>query len=117
MDMRTAGLIGAVAGIATMGSAQAATEPVLAPPASYADLLAPIPNAAAIIEVLDVARAQKPAPVEVAQYYEHHHHHHHHHYNRGWYGRGYYGPPCYWTRGRPYWNGFRWVRPRIRVCR
>jgi hypothetical protein len=25
-------------------------------------------------------------------------------------------PPCYWTRGRPVWDGFRWVRPRIQVC-
>jgi hypothetical protein len=25
-------------------------------------------------------------------------------------------PECYWTRGEPHWNGFRWVRPRIRVC-
>jgi hypothetical protein len=28
----------------------------------------------------------------------------------------YAGPPCYWTRGRPVWDGFRWVRPRIQVC-
>jgi hypothetical protein len=25
-------------------------------------------------------------------------------------------PPCYWTRGRPMWNGVQWVRPRIQVC-
>jgi hypothetical protein len=27
-------------------------------------------------------------------------------------------PYCYWTHGRPYWDGWRgvWVRPRIRVC-
>ncbi len=29
-------------------------------------------------------------------------------------------PPssCYWTRGRPYWDGWRgaWVYPRVRVC-
>jgi hypothetical protein len=23
---------------------------------------------------------------------------------------------CYWTRGRPYWDGFGWVYPRVRVC-
>ncbi|HEY7242961.1 MAG TPA: hypothetical protein VH678_03650 [Xanthobacteraceae bacterium] len=32
----------------------------------------------------------------------------------------YAGPPpsCYWTRGRPVWDGYRgiWVRPRIQVC-
>ena len=30
------------------------------------------------------------------------------------------GPPvgCYWTRGRPVWDGYRgvWVRPRVQVC-
>ena len=26
------------------------------------------------------------------------------------------GPPCYWTRGEPQWNGYAWVRPRIEVC-
>jgi hypothetical protein len=29
----------------------------------------------------------------------------------------YVGPPaCYWTRGQPVWDGYRWVRPRIQVC-
>jgi hypothetical protein len=23
---------------------------------------------------------------------------------------------CYWTRGRPVWDGYRWIRPRIQVC-
>ena len=23
---------------------------------------------------------------------------------------------CYWTRGRPYWDGWGWVYPRVRVC-
>ncbi len=23
---------------------------------------------------------------------------------------------CYWTRGEPRWDGFGWVRPRMRVC-
>jgi hypothetical protein len=27
-----------------------------------------------------------------------------------------YGPECYWTRGRPYWDGYGWVYPRVRVC-
>jgi hypothetical protein len=29
-----------------------------------------------------------------------------------------YVPTCYWTRGRPMWDGYRgiWVRPRIQVC-
>jgi len=115
MDKRTTGLLGVVAGIATMGSAQAATQPALAQPTSYADLLAPISNAVALLKA-DAARAQEPAPTKVAQYHHHHHHHHHHHRN-WWYGGGYYAPPCYWTWGSPYWNGFRWVQQRVRVCR
>jgi G3E family GTPase len=98
MEKKTAGLIGALAGLATMGSAQAASQ---APPhpdvqspeqlmrvASYADLLKPIPNAA---EIMRAQQAQPP--VQKAQYYqdqrpeEHHHHHHHHHHH------AYYPPP------------------------
>jgi hypothetical protein len=31
---------------------------------------------------------------------------------------GYYGPApgCYWGRGEPYWDGYRWVRPRVQIC-
>ena len=25
-------------------------------------------------------------------------------------------PACYWTRGQPVWDGYRWVRPRVQVC-
>jgi hypothetical protein len=25
-------------------------------------------------------------------------------------------PSCYWTRGRPVLDGYRWVRPRMQVC-
>jgi hypothetical protein len=33
----------------------------------------------------------------------------------------YVGPPpppvqCYWTKGQAYWDGVRWVRPRVQVC-
>jgi len=29
----------------------------------------------------------------------------------------YYGPGgCYWTRGEPVWDGYRWYRPRLQVC-
>jgi hypothetical protein len=34
----------------------------------------------------------------------------------------YAGPPvyvvesCHWARGEPYWDGYRWRRPRIQVC-
>jgi hypothetical protein len=26
------------------------------------------------------------------------------------------GPTCYWTRGEPVWDGWRWYRPRMQVC-
>jgi hypothetical protein len=25
-------------------------------------------------------------------------------------------PECYWTRGEPVWNGYRWQPTRVRVC-
>ncbi len=27
-------------------------------------------------------------------------------------------PPatCYWTKGQAYWDGYRWIRPRVQVC-
>ena len=89
MDKKIAGLLGAVAGIATMASAQAATGPAPAssPSAtSYADLLAPIANPVKQLEADNAARA-KAAEVQEAQYYpspyyRHHHHHHHHVYYR-----------------------------------
>lgn len=28
----------------------------------------------------------------------------------------YVAPRCYWARGEPEWDGYRWVRPRVRVC-
>jgi hypothetical protein len=28
----------------------------------------------------------------------------------------YAAPDCYWTRGEPAWNGYRWVPTRVRVC-
>jgi hypothetical protein len=99
MDKKIAGLLGAAAGLATMSSAQAAIHPAsdateALQASSYADLLAPIPNAAALLKADDAARAEQPAGeradgVQVAQayyyppysypYYNYHHHHHHHH--------------------------------------
>lgn len=97
MDKTTAALLGAVASLATMGAAQAAAPPVpnaseALKAASYADLLSPVENAAAVMKADDAARAQQ-APVEgniePVQYYNygpprgyHHHHHHHHAYYR-----------------------------------
>jgi len=134
MDKKIAGLLGAAAALTTIGGGHAnaarATEPGSA--TTYRDLLEPVPNAVALLRADDAARAQRgPADVKLAQYH-HHHHHHHHGYNAGAavlggviggiigaQQPGYYGPPpgpCYWTLGRPYWNGYAWVRPRVQVC-
>jgi len=105
MEKKIAGLLGAVAGIATIASAQAATEPASTSPemsraSSYADLLEPIANPVELLAADNAARTQEPSAVELAQYspypynpyrynrhhhhhhnvyYRHHHHHHHHH--------------------------------------
>jgi hypothetical protein len=96
MDKKTAGLLGVVAGLATMGAAHAANVPAQSPlhAASYADLLAPVENAAALMKADDAVRARQPQQdpdIQLAQYYDerpgreryyHHHHHHHHHHHR-----------------------------------
>jgi hypothetical protein len=95
MDKKIVGLLGAVAGLATVGSAQAAISPAPTPSealqvSSYADLLAPIPNAAELLKADDAADAQKPVAaaddVQLAQTFRpfyHHHHHHHSYYGYG----------------------------------
>jgi len=93
MDKTIIGVVGAVAGLASLdGAAQAAT--VTAPgdvkaAQSFADLLDPIPNAVALLRAADLAAARTahndPATdetVQVAQVYISHHHHHHHRYWR-----------------------------------
>ncbi len=110
--------------------APADTAPALAVN-SYADLLAPIPNATAMLEADNLARAQAaPQPrFQLARYHHHHryYHHHHHHHHHAYFPWGVipgFGPPppaydrphCYWTWGDRYWNGYRWVRRHIRVC-
>ena len=97
MDKKIAALLGAAAAVATVGGAQAATQPnsnssEALHASSYAELLTPIPNAAETLQAVDNARAQTPAEgVKLAQYHHHHHHHHkkviiikrrhHHHYH------------------------------------
>ena len=100
MDKKIAGLLGAVAGLAAVGSAHAAVPAASGAleASSYGDLLAPIPNAAALLEVDNAARAENAAAeMKMAQayyygtypypsyYYYHHHHHHHHHQYRRYY--------------------------------
>jgi hypothetical protein len=63
MEKKTGGLLGAVAGLAAMGTAQAAIHPASTPSealqvSSYADLLAPIPHATALLRADDEARAK-----------------------------------------------------------
>lgn len=93
MDKRLAGLLGAVAGMATMGAAHAAV-PTAATSAipqasSYAELLAPVPNSTELLQADDQSRAEQgwAGGVQLAQYHHHHHHHrviirrHHHHHH------------------------------------
>jgi len=103
MDKMTAGLLGAVAGLATIGTAQASTAPATAPTlqaASYADLLQPIPNAVDLLKADNAARAQDAATsgsFQLADYYgqdyrgdygpRYHHHHHHNYGERYGYNR------------------------------
>src|ERR1700761_2417730 len=56
MEKKIAGLLGAVAALSTMTAGQAAPAPAAADPLqanSYADLVQPIPNAAAVLKVVD----------------------------------------------------------------
>ncbi len=100
MEKKIAGLLGAMATLGAFNAAQAAPIPTPAPSDvlranSFAELLEPIPNAAALLMAVDESRPNPSAGdnVQLAQFYHHHHHHHHHHgYGYG-YGSGYgYGP-------------------------
>ncbi|UFZ01636.1 hypothetical protein LQG66_20155 [Bradyrhizobium ontarionense] len=110
MDKKIAGLLGAVAAVGALGTAQASAAPApteVLKATSYADLLEPIPNAAKVLQALDEQAQPSAEPtVQLAQFYHHHHHHHHHHhgYGRG-YGYGYgYGPRVYVVPPRRYYH-------------
>jgi hypothetical protein len=86
MDKKIAGLLGAVATLGTFSASEAAPSPSptdVLQANSYADLLEPIPNAVALLRIVDETT---PAPasenVQLAQFYHHHHHHHHHSFYR-----------------------------------
>jgi hypothetical protein len=98
MDKKTAGLIGAVAGLATMGVAHASIpqSSEALQPSSYADLLAPVPNAVEMLKTDDAVRQRNRVPeggVQLADYgyYDppayYHHHHHHYRDDRAYYRR------------------------------
>ena len=87
MEKKIAGLLGAMATLGAFNGAEAAPAPSPAPTDilranSFADLLEPIPNAAALLRAVDESRPAQSADenVQLAQYYYHHHHHHHHHH-------------------------------------
>lgn len=93
MDKKIAGLLGAAAALTAMQSVQASAAPATEPatPATYRDLLEPVPNALSALKNDDarIAQARDSRGVEMAQFivrdpyryrrYHHHHHHHHHH--------------------------------------
>jgi len=106
MDQKIAGLVGAIAGLASLdaaqGAATAAPDPEqLSGAGSFAELLSPIPNALAMLRAQDATvrsipnpdRADANSDVKLAQNHHHHHHHryikpkrrhhhhHHHHHN------------------------------------
>ncbi len=88
MEKKMAGLLGAVATLGLCNAAQAAPMPTPAPTDmlranSFADLLEPIPNAAALLQAVDELAPVPSANenVQLAQFFRHHHHHHHHHHH------------------------------------
>ena len=104
MEKRIAGLLGAVATLGAFNAAQAAPTPSPAPSDvlranSFAVLLPPIPNAAALLLAVDESAPGPSANenVQLAQLYirEHHHHHHHHHAYRRYAPRVVVVPPRY----------------------
>ena len=109
MEGKTINAIGAAAVVAAGAvlTAPASADPVPAA-ASYADLLAPVPNAMSRLAADDASRDSAPAQLVEAQYYpngavDHHHHHHHHHHSRRWYYQHGY-----------IWNGRMWVLRPVR---
>jgi hypothetical protein len=94
MDKKLAGVIAAIGALAPMGAAQAAApasevEQVMQA-RSFSELLQPIPNAAAVLKVVDETQADPSAEMQVAQYYSHHHHHHHYYYRHHHHHHHYY---------------------------
>ena len=92
MEKKIAGLLGAMATLGAFNGAEAAPAPSPAPTDilranSFADLLEPIPNAAALLQAVDESAPVPSADenVQLAQFYHHHHHHHHHSQYRRYY--------------------------------
>jgi hypothetical protein len=98
MDKKIVGLVGAISGVMSLGTAQASTVPptetALPSAQSFGELLDPIPNAAALLRIADAATAVAAGrhsrtgtnpDVKLAydnhHHHKYHHHHHHHHYH------------------------------------
>ena len=94
MDKKLAGLLGAMGALAAVSpaGAQLSLDPTLADvmhAGTYADLLRPIPNAAAMLQASNLVLSEAPPAVVLTQYHHHryirrrhrHHHHHHHHHH------------------------------------
>ncbi len=89
MDKTVTSLIAALAAVAAAAPSNAAPVATVHEAlefSSYADLLKPIPNAAAILkQAAEMDNATSPdgqANLENVQFYHHHHHHHHRYYHR-----------------------------------
>ena len=89
MEKKIAGLLGAIATLGAFNGAGAAPVPSPAPSDllranSFADLLQPIPNAAALLQAVDESAPVSSADenIKLVQYHHHHHHHHHHGFRR-----------------------------------
>jgi hypothetical protein len=95
MEKKIAGLLGAMATLGVFNAAEAAPAPAPADVLranSFAELLEPIPNAAALLQAVDESAPGPSANenVQLAQFYYRHHHHHHHHHS---FYRRYYDEP------------------------
>jgi hypothetical protein len=66
--------------------------------AGSGDVAAGLLGGFAVGAIVGSAMASRPAPVYVAP------------------APVYMEPQCYWTHGRPVWDGYRWVRTRVQVC-
>ncbi len=126
MDKKTAGIVGAISALAPLAATaavEAKTIDDIMTPRSYAELLQPIPNAAALLKEMATKPAPAEPPVQTAQYYDpysggyaygqprrrwYHHHHHHHHWNGGWNGGYGYGQrrwhPHHHHHHHPHWG-------------
>ena len=96
MDKTILTLLGGASALAVAATGLATPAAAAEAPQSYADLLAPIPNAAVLLAAADADaaanEATEPEGLQLAQWHHHHHHHHwgwrwhhhHHHHHWGW---------------------------------